>query len=124
MAKRFNRSEVSPMLNAGLQVTSGGLGGFAMSMLVDTTHTIHHTTEGWTAVLYLAIIGSALAFSLYMFVLKHLSAAVSSLYTYINPVIAILLGWLILGEHLNWLEGVGMIVTIIGVWLVNRGHQR
>jgi drug/metabolite transporter (DMT)-like permease len=124
MAKRFNRSDVSPMLNAGLQVTSGGLGGFAMSMLVDTTHTIHHTTEGWTAVLYLAIIGSALAFSLYMFVLKHLSAAVSSLYTYINPVIAILLGWLILGEHLNWLEGVGMIVTIIGVWLVNRGHQR
>jgi drug/metabolite transporter (DMT)-like permease len=123
MAKRFNRTDVSPMLNAGLQITAGGLGGFILSGILDTTHVIHHTPEGWGAVVYLALIGSALAFSLYMFVLKHLSATVSSLYTYINPVVAILLGWLVLGEHLNWLEAIGMSVTIVGVWLVNRGHQ-
>lgn len=123
MSKRFNRMEVSPMMNAGLQITAGGLGGFAMSALFDTSHDIHHTAQGWGSVAYLAVIGSALAFTLYMFVLKHLSATVSSLYTYINPVVAILLGWLLLGEHLNWMEAVGMVVTIVGVWLVNRGHQ-
>jgi len=123
LAKRFNRRDVSPILNAGLQITAGGLGGFLLSGLFDTSHSIHHTPEGWGAVVYLMLIGSALAFTLYMFALKHLSATVSSLYTYINPVVAILLGWLLLGEHLNWMEAGGMLFTIAGVWMVNRGQQ-
>jgi drug/metabolite transporter (DMT)-like permease len=54
-----------------------------------------------------------------MFVLKHLSATISSLYTYINPVVAILLGWALLGEALTPWEAVGMALTILGVWIVN-----
>lgn len=119
MAKQWNSPGVSPLLNAGLQITSGGLGGFIMSFFFDTSHTIHHSTQGWMAVVYLATIGSALAFTLYMFVLKHLSATISSLYTYINPVVAILLGWALLGEALTPWEVVGMALTILGVWIVN-----
>lgn len=74
--------------------------------------------------LYLVVIGSALAFTFYMYALKHLSATVSSLYTYINPVVAILLGWLWLGEALTVEIAVGMVVTIAGVWLVNVGARR
>jgi drug/metabolite transporter (DMT)-like permease len=121
LAKRLNDPQVSPIMNAGLQITAGGLGGLVLSALFDTHHTIHHTVEGWSSVLYLILIGSALAFTLYMFVLRHLSATVSSLYTYINPVVAILLGWAFLGEHLSWKEAAGMVLTIAGVWLVNRG---
>lgn len=120
MAKRFNAPGVSPLTNAGLQITAGGLGGFLCSGLFDITHHIHHSTEGWLAVLYLCVFGSAIAFSLYMFVLQHLSATVSSLYTYINPVVAILLGWLWLGEALPPAAATGMALTIFGVWLVNR----
>jgi drug/metabolite transporter (DMT)-like permease len=119
MAKQWNSPGVSPLLNAGLQITSGGLGGFIMSFFFDTSHTIQHSTQGWMAVVYLAAIGSALAFTLYMFVLKHLSATISSLYTYINPVVAILLGWALLGEALTPWEAVGMALTILGVWIVN-----
>jgi drug/metabolite transporter (DMT)-like permease len=119
MAKQWNSPGVSPLLNAGIQITSGGLGGFIMSFFFDTSHTIHHTTQGWLSVVYLATIGSALAFTLYMFVLKHLSATVSSLYTYINPVVAILMGWALLGEALTAWEVVGMALTILGVWIVN-----
>lgn len=121
MAKKWNSSEVSPLLNAGLQITVGGLGAFVLSALFDTHYNINHSTKGWLSVLYLALIGSALAFTLYMFVLKHLSATVSSLYTYINPVVAILLGWVLLGEALTLWEVVGMGLTIIGVWIVNSG---
>jgi drug/metabolite transporter (DMT)-like permease len=71
--------------------------------------------------IYLITIGSALAFTLYMYALRHLSATVSSLYTYINPLVAILLGWLLLGESLTAGIVAGMVVTITGVWLVNRG---
>lgn len=123
MAKRWNDPRVSPVLNAGLQITAGGLAGFVLSLLFDHTYAIRHTWEGWGAVVYLALIGSALAFSLYMFALQHLSATVSSLYTYINPMVAILLGWLFLGEHLSPWEIAGMGITIGGVWLVNRGYQ-
>jgi drug/metabolite transporter (DMT)-like permease len=123
MAKQWNSPGVSPLLNAGLQITSGGLGGFVVSFFFDTNHTIHHTTQGWMAVGYLALIGSALAFSLYMFVLKHLSATVSSLYTYINPVVAILLGWALLGEALTVWEVAGMSITIVGVWIVNSKRE-
>ena len=121
MSKRFNSKDVSPIMNAGLQITAGGIGGFILSALFDKTHEIQNHTSSWLAVLYLGVIGSALAFTLYMYVLKHLSATVASLYTYINPVVAILLGWLLLGEHLSWLEGVGMGLTIVGVWLANQG---
>jgi drug/metabolite transporter (DMT)-like permease len=120
MAKRWNSPDVSPLLNAGLQITAGGLGGFLLSLLFDKSHAIHHTTESWFAMIYLITIGSALAFTLYMYVLKHLSATVSSLYTYINPVVAILLGWALLGEPLSVGTAIGMAVTITGVWLVNR----
>jgi drug/metabolite transporter (DMT)-like permease len=119
MAKLWNAHGVSPLLNAGLQITAGGLGGFVMSFFFDTSHTIHHTTQGWISVAYLAIIGSALAFTLYMFALKHLSATITSLYTYINPVVAILLGWALLGESLTAWEVAGMACTILGVWIVN-----
>ncbi len=124
MSKRWNDPRVSPMLNAGLQISAGGLGGLMMSALFDASHHIHHTAESWFAVAYLATIGSALAFTLYLFALQHLSAAVSSLYTYINPVVAILLGWLVLGEQLSGWEVAGMAVTIMGVWLVNQGYRK
>jgi drug/metabolite transporter (DMT)-like permease len=124
MAKRYNAPGVSPLLNAGLQITAGGLGGFVLSAIFDKTHVIQHTTTGWFSMIYLITIGSALAFTLYMFVLQHLSATVSSLYTYINPVVAVLLGWLWLGEPLTWWTTAGMTVTIVGVWLVNEGSRR
>ncbi len=123
MAKRWNSPKVSPLLNAGLQITAGGLGGLVLSLLFDKSHVIHHTVESWLSMIYLITIGSALAFTLYMYALKHLSATVSSLYTYINPLVAILLGWAVLGESLTLGTIAGMCVTITGVWLVNMGQR-
>lgn len=124
MAKHWNSPDVSPLVNAGLQITSGGLGGIVLSILLDKNWHIHHTVIGWTSLLYLVLVGSAVAFTLYMFVLKHLSATISSLYTYINPIVAILLGWAILGERLTPWIAMGMIITIFGVWLVNSGFRK
>ncbi|HOY06836.1 MAG TPA: EamA family transporter [Saprospiraceae bacterium] len=124
LAKRWNSADVSPLMNAGLQISAGGMGGFILSLLFDTHYDIHHTWQGWASMIYLICIGSALAFTLYMYTLKHLSAAVSSLYTYINPTVAILLGWAVLGESLTPGALVGMAVTIGGVWMVNVGQRR
>ncbi|MBK8429068.1 MAG: EamA family transporter [Lewinellaceae bacterium] len=124
LAKRWNSPDVPPLLNAGLQISAGGLGALVLSFFFDTDYNIDHSTEGWLSMIYLILIGSALAFTLYMYVLKHLSAAVSSLYTYINPTVAILLGWAVLGESLTTGALVGMAVTIVGVWMVNSGQRQ
>ncbi len=124
LAKRWNSPDVPPLLNAGLQISAGGLGALVLSFFFDTHYNIDHSTEGWLSMIYLILIGSALAFTLYMYVLKHLSAAVSSLYTYINPTVAILLGWAVLGESLTTGALVGMAVTIMGVWMVNSGQRQ
>jgi drug/metabolite transporter (DMT)-like permease len=123
MAKRYNNPQVSPIHNAGMQLLFGGLFSFLLHPALDPPQAILCDARGWIALLYLALIGSALAFSLYMFTLNHLSATVSSLYTYVNPVVAILLGWLWLKEPLSPATLVGMAVTIVGVWLVNTGSR-
>lgn len=124
MAKRFNDVDVAPIFNAGLQVTAGGLGGFVMSLLFDPAWEIRHSAMGWGAVLFLTVLGSAVAFSLYTYVLRRLNATMASLYTYINPIIAVLIGWLWLGEPLGARNSAGMALTIAGVWIVNQSGLR
>jgi drug/metabolite transporter (DMT)-like permease len=46
-----------------------------------------------------------------------------SLYAYVNPVVAVILGWLILGEKLNVQIGLAILVTVGGIYIVNRGYQ-
>lgn len=124
MAKRYNDPNVPPVHNAGMQLLFGGLFSFMLHPMLDPPQPILCDGRGWAALLYLALIGSALAFSLYMFTLNHLSATVSSLYTYINPVVAIILGWLWLKEPLTPATMLGLAVTIGGVWLVNTGSRQ
>jgi drug/metabolite transporter (DMT)-like permease len=121
MAKGYNDDRVPPVVNAGLQVLSGGLVLGLMSICLDQPMQLGVSWQTWAALGYLTLIGSALAFTLYTFTLKHLDATVSSLYTYINPIVAILLGWLYLGERLTTTEAIGMLITLVGVFLVNRG---
>ena len=46
-----------------------------------------------------------------------------SLYAYINPMVAVVLGWLVLSEKLNLRIGIAILITITGIYIVNRGYQ-
>lgn len=80
--------------------------------------------NAWWALLYLLIIGSVLTFVAYLYCLQHLPTSVASLYAYINPVVAILLGALLFSEKLNMLIAIGGAVTIGGVYLVNDAFKK
>jgi drug/metabolite transporter (DMT)-like permease len=73
---------------------------------------------------YLTLAGSIIAFAAYSYALRHMDVAVVSLYTYINPVIAVALGAVVLGEPLGWrtLAAAGLIA--IGVIVVGPGEQK
>lgn len=73
---------------------------------------------GLLAMLYLAVFGSALAYTAYSWLLKRVPADRVGTFAYVNPAVATVLGWAVLGETLGPLQVAGMIVVLLGVALV------
>jgi drug/metabolite transporter (DMT)-like permease len=112
---------INPVLTGGLQMfLCGGitaLTGFIAGERISPDV----PAEGWWAMLYLIIAGSIIGYSLFVYALHHLPATLVSVYAYVNPIVALWLGWLILDEALTMKAVYAMLITLAGVYLVNRG---
>jgi drug/metabolite transporter (DMT)-like permease len=113
----------NPFVNAGLQMFFGGLFMLILSPLADDLSNVHWSSEAFYAMLYLIVFGSLIAYTCYAYAIRKLPMTIVSMYAYINPLVAVLLGWLILDEVLNLRIGIAMLITITGIYLVNRGYQ-
>ncbi|RUT70572.1 drug/metabolite-transporting permease [Flavobacterium cupreum] len=80
--------------------------------------------NSWWAIGYLVVIGSILTFIAFIYSLQHLSTEVSSIYAYINPVVAIILSFFLFGEPLTQAISIGVMVTLIGLYLVNKSIRK
>jgi drug/metabolite transporter (DMT)-like permease len=76
------------------------------------------TPRTFGALAYLTLFGSVLTYTAYVYALKSLRTTTISLYAYINPVVAVILGWLILHERLTWVSIVAMAIILGGVAMV------
>jgi drug/metabolite transporter (DMT)-like permease len=76
---------------------------------------------GLAAMAYLAVLGSALAYTAYIWLLRHSPADRVGTFAYVNPAIAAMLGWAVLGESLEPMQLAGMLVVLVGVALVTLG---
>lgn len=107
---------------AALQMLFGG----GLMLLVGTAlgewRHLSFTSQTMAAFLYLTVAGSLVAFAAYSYALKHLDVAVVSLYTYVNPVIAVLLGTLLLGEPFHARMIVAAAVVLAGMAAVRPGR--
>ncbi|HEY6279654.1 MAG TPA: EamA family transporter [Streptosporangiaceae bacterium] len=74
--------------------------------------------HAWIALVYLVLFGSLLAFSAYVWLLGNAPLSLTATYAYVNPVVAVLLGALILGEQVTWPILIGGAVVVVGVSLV------
>jgi drug/metabolite transporter (DMT)-like permease len=79
--------------------------------------------QSWEAVAYLVLIGSCIAFVCFIYSTKHLPPAISSLYAYFNPIVAMLIGAMLLNEKLTTNILIGTIITIVGVYIVNHSMK-
>lgn len=77
------------------------------------------TSTAWWTITYLVAAGSLLSFAAFVYSMKHLPAAISSLYAYLNPLVAMVTAYWLLGEPLTWNIGIGALITLCGVFLVN-----
>jgi len=75
--------------------------------------------NSWWAIAYLVIIGSVLTFIAFIYMIQRLPAEINSIYAYINPIVAVLLGAIIYGEPLTMAIAIGGGVTLFGLYLVN-----
>ena len=117
-AKR-SRLKTSPLMVAALQSLVAGLVfgvfGFASG---ETAHW-SWSPQAMAALVYLIIFGSCFAYAAYIWLLNEVSPAALGTYAYVNPLVAVILGWLILEETLSAAQLAGMLVILLGVMLVS-----
>lgn len=116
-------TESNLFINAGLQMFFGGLLTLPLSFAFDDLSNVTWSAEVVWPLVYLTLIGSVAAYASYAYALHKLPMTIVSLYAYINPLVAVVLGWLLLNETLNTTIWFAMILTIAGIYVVNRGYQ-
>ena len=114
-----NKPRISPFVSAGYQMLFGGL-GFGMIWLISGDPLPTPTTEAWLTLLYLIFAGSMLAFTSYITALQRLKTSIVMTYAYVNPVLAVILGWMILNEQISWWTVGGGLLVLLGVWGIFR----
>lgn len=77
--------------------------------------------RSWLGLAYLVVFGSVITFSAYNWLMEHYSPALVTTHTFINPVIAVLIGWLAAGEHVSLSTGIAAAMVVGAVVLVERG---
>lgn len=118
LLQRNRRLDVNPFVIGGVQQMATGL-VFLLLMPLDP-QPIVWDPRAIGAVLYLAIFGGIVGYGCYMLSLSRLPLAIVSTYTYINPVVAVFLGWLWYREPFGVREAAAMAVIFLGVWMVRR----
>jgi len=113
---RHQESRGSLVTTAGAQMLWAGWLQLGVSALLGETGGAASLRSG-TALLYSLVVGSCLAYSAYVFALRHLSVAFVSTYVFVNPVVALWLGWLVLGERITPTVVTATVVVLAGLAL-------
>lgn len=83
---------------------------------------LHFSPRSLAAMVYLTLAGSTLAYTAYVYAIAHLPISTVSLYAYVNPLIAVVLGWLLLGEAFSIRIVAAAVLVLAGIAVV-RGVQ-
>jgi drug/metabolite transporter (DMT)-like permease len=123
---KYNLTSVPPLMSSALQMLCGGIVLLFFGLVSGETSNFTATPEGLAALAYLTIFGSILAYTSYVYAVTKIRTTNMALYAYINPLVAVILGWLILDERLTWVSVAAICVILGGVALVQtggRGHK-
>ncbi len=108
-----------PVVSGAIQQLAAGLAFLPTAILIQE-HPVRWQFRGTAALVYLVVFGSIVGYSSYIYALEKLPVALVSIYTYVNPVVAVLLGWLVYREPFGKREILAMLVIFLGVALVKR----
>ncbi|MHA4843215.1 EamA family transporter [Flavitalea antarctica] len=124
---KYKTSGQSNAVNTAWQMLSAGLLFSVLSFSSGETKTFEVaavTTTGWLSLAYLVVFGSLIGYSSYVWLLSVRPATQVSTHSYVNPIVAVLLGVLIVGESLTILQVAGLVIILLSVLLVNLNKYR
>ncbi|RYF71633.1 MAG: multidrug transporter, partial [Cytophagaceae bacterium] len=123
MLYRDRNTDVSVPIRMGMQMLIGGSLLVAVSGLVGEWHDFsvqQVSTSSWLSLLYLITFGTLVAHTAYLWLLQVESPALVGTYAYVNPVIALILGWWLGNEPLTILIGTATLIILAAVVLIKR----
>jgi drug/metabolite transporter (DMT)-like permease len=117
----------SPLLATGMEMLAGSVLLFAAALVAGQTSVDVGAVSlrSWLALLYLILFGSLIGFTAYIWLLKVAPPARVSTYAYVNPVVAVLLGWAVLAEPLTprtW-AAAGIIIGAVAIITISKGRK-
>ena len=119
-AKVFN-----PYFSLGIQMMISGTASIIISVATGNTIPVSEIPwQSWSAIAYLVVFGSVISFIAYLYALQNLPTEYASIYAYINPIVAVILGSLIFDEKLTLFISIGGAITLYGVYLVNQVYRK
>jgi drug/metabolite transporter (DMT)-like permease len=121
-----DKPDIHILFGTGIQMLFAGFILLIFSLVTGKTVSISSfTKESWFALIYLITFGSLIGYGAFVYAVSKLPPAKVSIYAYINPIVALFLGWVVLHEdNLNPMMGVGSAATLLGVYLVNSGNKK
>jgi drug/metabolite transporter (DMT)-like permease len=119
---KYKPLRTSPYINTCIQLLTAGLFCLVISFFRNEPQSLNFNTirmDSVLAVVYLAIFSSLITFMAFMWLITVKPPAIVSTYSYVNPVVAVLLGWVFAGESISILQVFALCVILCGVFLVN-----
>lgn len=122
---KYKPSKADPLVNAAMQMLIGGIVLLLMSLFLDDFKLIQPvSSDSFWALVYLIVIGSLLSYPCFIYALDKLPVGLASIYAYINPLIALMLGFFLLNEKLTTMSLLALFTTLTGVYFINRGYRQ
>ena len=118
LSKKWQTAASDPFSAISWQVLFAGAANLIFALLVERHSRITWTVRGVGAILYLVVCGSWIGYTAYIWLLQHVPTSKVSTYAYVNPVVAVFLGWLILHERIDRYIAMGSAIIIASVVLV------
>jgi drug/metabolite transporter (DMT)-like permease len=116
---RHKDPQTPPLMLASMQMLTGGTALLAVGFATGEASQWQWTVKGIGAVAYLAVFGSIMSYTTYIWLVRRVTPDKLSTIAYVNPLVAVVLGWLVLDETLNRWQFLGMLVLLFGVVLIN-----
>jgi drug/metabolite transporter (DMT)-like permease len=124
LLSRRARLQVDTLVAAGWQMLFAGIANASLSTLLGDWSRAHWTRPAAWSIAYLVTFGSWVGYTAYIWLLKHVPVGKVATYAYVNPMVAVLLGFLLLGERPTPTEYAGMFLVVVAVALVTSSQVK
>lgn len=121
---KYVKVAVHPLMGASIQMLIAGIVLSGIGVAIGELPRLDFEINGLLSLAYLVVIGSLVGYSSYIYVIAKLPLSLVSTYAYINPIIALFLGWAVLDEKLNFQIAAAAAVILLGVFIVKQGTRR